>query len=246
MEGELVGPGRVPQDEPVRVVCRLGARRLVAQPSGALPVSSYRHTHYEKSRVGLNLDFDWTLDLSFGENVLRGGLWYEDYTRNESRDWHKIIDSRTGYHFDQTLAFRRDVLDFRNCWLVEQPNGDFARTMARQFLFSAWQKRLFEHLVASSDPFIAAVAAKAVKEVAYHEALAAEWVVRLGDGTEESRRRLEAGLEILIKVCDALAYALGAGLVQTEDARELLLYVAVPVLLTFLERFDTQDKADRA
>ena len=93
------------------------------------------------------------------------------------------------------LAFRRDVLDFRNCWLVEQPNGDFARTMARQFLFSAWQKRLFEHLVASSDPFIAAVAAKAVKEVAYHEALAAEWVVRLGDGTEESRRRLEAGLD---------------------------------------------------
>ncbi|MFN3944934.1 MAG: 1,2-phenylacetyl-CoA epoxidase subunit PaaC [Allosphingosinicella sp.] len=93
------------------------------------------------------------------------------------------------------LAFRRDVLDFRNCWLVEQPNGDFAQTMARQFLFSTWQKLLFERLTGSADEFIAAVAAKAVKEVAYHEELAAEWVIRLGDGTEESRARMEAGLD---------------------------------------------------
>jgi ring-1,2-phenylacetyl-CoA epoxidase subunit PaaC len=93
------------------------------------------------------------------------------------------------------LAFHRDVLDFRNCLLVEQPNGDFAQTMARQFLFSTWQKRLFEHLKASTDVTIAAVAAKAVKEVAYHEELSAEWVVRLGDGTDESRRRLAEGLD---------------------------------------------------
>jgi ring-1,2-phenylacetyl-CoA epoxidase subunit PaaC len=93
------------------------------------------------------------------------------------------------------LAFRRDVLDFRNCLLVEQPNGDFAQTMARQFLFSTWQKLLFERLAGSADAFVAAVAAKAVKEVAYHEELAAQWVIRLGDGTEESRRRMEAGLD---------------------------------------------------
>ena len=93
------------------------------------------------------------------------------------------------------LAFRRDVLDFRNCWLVEQPNGDFAQTMARQFLFSTWQKMLFEHLTASTDATIAAVAAKAVKEVRYHAELAAEWVIRLGDGTEESRRRMIDGLD---------------------------------------------------
>ena len=93
------------------------------------------------------------------------------------------------------LAFRRDVLDFRNCWLVEQPNGDFAQTMARQFLFSTWQKMLFEHLTASTDQAIAAVAAKAVKEVAYHQELASEWVIRLGDGTEESRRRMSEGLD---------------------------------------------------
>jgi ring-1,2-phenylacetyl-CoA epoxidase subunit PaaC len=93
------------------------------------------------------------------------------------------------------LAFHRDVLDFRNCWLVEQPNGDFAQTMARQFLFSTWQEMLFGHLAASRDEFIAAVAAKAVKEVAYHRELAAEWVIRLGDGTEESRRRMADGLD---------------------------------------------------
>jgi ring-1,2-phenylacetyl-CoA epoxidase subunit PaaC len=93
------------------------------------------------------------------------------------------------------LAFRRDVLDFRNCWLVEQPNGDFAQTMARQFLFSTWQEMLFGHLEGSSDDFIAAVAAKAVKEVRYHAEISAEWVIRLGDGTEGSRRRMIAGLD---------------------------------------------------
>jgi ring-1,2-phenylacetyl-CoA epoxidase subunit PaaC len=93
------------------------------------------------------------------------------------------------------LAFKRDVLDFRNCWLVEQPNGDFAQTMARQFLFSTWQKMLFDHLTASTDETIAAIAAKAVKEVTYHAELSAEWVIRLGDGTEESRRRMIDGLD---------------------------------------------------
>jgi ring-1,2-phenylacetyl-CoA epoxidase subunit PaaC len=93
------------------------------------------------------------------------------------------------------LAFHRDVLDFRNCWLVEQPNGDFAQTMARQFLFSTWQELLFGLLEGSADATIAAIAAKAVKEVRYHAELSAEWVIRLGDGTEESRRRMEEGLD---------------------------------------------------
>jgi ring-1,2-phenylacetyl-CoA epoxidase subunit PaaC len=93
------------------------------------------------------------------------------------------------------LAFHRDVLDFRNCWLVEQPNGDFAQTMARQFLFSTWQRRLFAHLVSSRDARIAAIAGKAVKEVTYHAELASEWAIRLGDGTGESRRRMIDGLE---------------------------------------------------
>jgi ring-1,2-phenylacetyl-CoA epoxidase subunit PaaC len=102
------------------------------------------------------------------------------------------------------LAFHRDVLDFRNVLLAEQPNGDFAQTIARQFLFSNWQELLFRALAHSRDGEIAAVAAKAVKEVAYHARFANEWIVRLGDGTEESRNRLIAGLEWMWRFADEL------------------------------------------
>ena len=93
------------------------------------------------------------------------------------------------------LAFHRDVLDFRNCLLVEQPNGDFARTIARHVLYATWQHLLLQRLTASSDAFLAGFAAKAVKEIAYHRELASEWTVRLGDGTEESARRMADGLD---------------------------------------------------
>lgn len=93
------------------------------------------------------------------------------------------------------LAFHRDGEDFRNCLLVEQPNGDFGRTIARQFLFSTYQLVLFERLEQSADPRIAEIAAKAVKEVRYHADLSADWVVRLGDGTDESRVRMVEGLD---------------------------------------------------
>lgn len=93
------------------------------------------------------------------------------------------------------LAFHRDVLDWKNCWLVEQPNGDFAQTIARQLLFSTWQHMVYQRLTNSKDERIAAIAAKGVKEVAYHRELAADWVIRLGDGTEESARRMAEGLD---------------------------------------------------
>jgi ring-1,2-phenylacetyl-CoA epoxidase subunit PaaC len=93
------------------------------------------------------------------------------------------------------LAFHRDVLDYKNCLLVEQPNGDFAQTIARQWLFSTWQHLLYRELAKSSDAAIAGVAAKGVKEVSYHRELAEDWVVRLGDGTEESARRMAEGLD---------------------------------------------------
>jgi len=93
------------------------------------------------------------------------------------------------------LAFHRDVLDFRNCLLVEQPNGDFARTIVRQLLFSTYQHMLYRDLTQSPDRFLAEFAAKAVKEVAYHRDLASEWAIRLGDGTEESARRMGEGLD---------------------------------------------------
>ncbi len=92
------------------------------------------------------------------------------------------------------LAFHRDVLAFRNCLMVEQPNGDLARTMARHLLFSTWQKLLFERMTGLGDDRLAAIAAKAVKEVAYHVRFASDWVIRLGDGTPESHRRMNEGL----------------------------------------------------
>ena len=101
-------------------------------------------------------------------------------------------------------AFHRDVLDFKNCLLVEQPNGDFAQTIARQFLFSNWQELLLGELAQSRHETIAAIAAKAVKEVAYHARLANEWVVRLGDGTAESRGRMINGLEWMWRFGDEL------------------------------------------
>ena len=93
------------------------------------------------------------------------------------------------------LAFFRDELDFRNCLLGEQPNGDFARTITRQFLFSTFQNLFYGALTASADTELAAIAAKAVKETDYHAGLAREWVVRLGDGKDESRRRTIDGLD---------------------------------------------------
>lgn len=102
------------------------------------------------------------------------------------------------------LAFRRDVMDFTNCLLVEQPNGDFAQTIARQFLFSHYQALLFAALAAAKDERFAAIAAKALKEVTYHATLASDWVVRLGDGTEESKQRMSAGLDWMWRFADEL------------------------------------------
>jgi ring-1,2-phenylacetyl-CoA epoxidase subunit PaaC len=102
------------------------------------------------------------------------------------------------------LAFLRDGLDFRNCLLVEQPNGDFAHTIARQFLFSTWHHRLLTKLAQSKDGVIASIAAKGVKEVAYHATFAADWVVRLGDGTDESKRRIADAFEWLWRFNDEM------------------------------------------
>ena len=92
------------------------------------------------------------------------------------------------------LAFHRDVLDYRNCLLVEQPNGDFAQTIVRHLLYTTWQHLLLQKLAQSSDQFLREFAAKAVKEIAYHRELASEWTIRLGDGTDESARRMADGL----------------------------------------------------
>lgn len=98
---------------------------------------------------------------------------------------------------EDELAFMRGEREFLNCLLVEQPNGDFAQTIARQLFFSAYQLPLYERLTASADESLAGVAAKAVKEVAYHRDHAAKWTVRLGDGTAESHARMQDAVDRL-------------------------------------------------
>ena len=95
------------------------------------------------------------------------------------------------------LAYLRDAREFRNLLLVEQKNGDFAFTMMRQFLFDAWHYLLVCELHRSTDSRVAEIADKAVKEVAYHLERSGNWVVRLGDGTEESHRRTQEAINIL-------------------------------------------------
>lgn len=95
------------------------------------------------------------------------------------------------------LAMRRDVWDFRNVLLVEQPNGDFGQTMMRQFLFDSWHLAMLQALQGGSVQAVADIAAKAVKEVAYHLDRSTDTVISLGDGTHESHRRMQAALDLL-------------------------------------------------
>jgi ring-1,2-phenylacetyl-CoA epoxidase subunit PaaC len=91
---------------------------------------------------------------------------------------------------EDTLAYFRNSPDFKNILLVEQPKGDWAQTILRQFLFNSFQNSLFEKLKESKDEQIAAIVVKALKEIAYHLRWSSEWVIRLGDGTEESHFRM--------------------------------------------------------
>jgi ring-1,2-phenylacetyl-CoA epoxidase subunit PaaC len=98
---------------------------------------------------------------------------------------------------EDDLAFLRDAPQFLNLTLVEQPNGDFGRTLVRQLLVSAWQLELFEALQGLADARLAEIAAKAVKETRYHLRYSASWIVRLGDGTPESHARVQNALDEL-------------------------------------------------
>jgi ring-1,2-phenylacetyl-CoA epoxidase subunit PaaC len=98
---------------------------------------------------------------------------------------------------EDALAYLRDERAYSNVLLVEQPNGDFASTMVRQLLYAAFVHPYFQAMQKSRDARLAAIAAKAVKEMAYHVRHSAEWVIRLGDGTEESRARTQTALDDL-------------------------------------------------
>lgn len=105
---------------------------------------------------------------------------------------------------EDTLAFTRDVWDWKNVLLVEQPNGDFAVTMVRQFMIDCFNVELFTALSKSRDEELAAIAAKSLKEVTYHRRHSGEWVIRLGDGTEESKARVQKAFNDLWIFVDEL------------------------------------------
>jgi len=98
---------------------------------------------------------------------------------------------------EDKLAYLRDVRQYRNLLLLEQPNGDFARTMVRQLFYSAFADLYWRAMMKSSDATLAAIAAKSEKESAYHLRHSSEWIIRLGDGTEESHARSQAAIDHL-------------------------------------------------
>lgn len=105
---------------------------------------------------------------------------------------------------EDKLAFFRDAPQFMNLTLAEQPNGDFAQTIVRQVLLDAWQVETYEGLSSSTDTRLAAIAAKALKESRYHYRFSSGWLVRLGDGTEESHQRAQHALNGLWRFTDEL------------------------------------------
>lgn len=116
----------------------------------------------------------------------------------QSRLFYQYAATLTGNNAtEDSLAYLRTEREFKNLLLAEQPNGDWAQTILRQCLFSQYQYLLFEKLQQSSDEQLAAIAAKSIKETRYHVRWSSEWVIRLGDGTEESHTRMLKAIEAL-------------------------------------------------
>jgi ring-1,2-phenylacetyl-CoA epoxidase subunit PaaC len=110
---------------------------------------------------------------------------------------------------EDALAYLREAVEFRNCLLVEQPNGDFAFTIARQFLFDVYAVVTLDAMSRSTSPEIAALAAKSLKEAKYHVRHSGEWMLKLGDGTDESHRRVQRALDELWRFTPELFVADG-------------------------------------
>lgn len=122
-----------------------------------------------------------------------------------ARLWLSLAGEMEGAGRDENdLAYLRAEPEFRNALIVELPNGDFARQMVRQFFFDAWHHQLLTELSGLQEKRVQEIAAKALREVTYHVRRSGDWVVRLGDGTEESRRRTQAAVDHLWPYVDEL------------------------------------------
>ncbi|MDJ0316892.1 1,2-phenylacetyl-CoA epoxidase subunit PaaC [Arthrobacter antibioticus] len=128
------------------------------------------------------------------EDVALGNIALDEL--GHARSFLSYAGSAWNKSEDELAYFRREE-EFRSAHLFEQPNGDFAATIVRQFIASNYQFLLYRALMGSSDPTLAAIAAKAVKEVDYHVDHSSQWVLRLAGGTDESRRRMVAALKLM-------------------------------------------------
>ncbi len=118
----------------------------------------------------------------------------------QARNFYQYAASLIGGETSEdSLAYLRKEREFKNLLLVEQANGDWAQTILRQYLFSQFQFLLFEQLQANADQQLSGITAKSLKEISYHVRWSSEWVIRLGDGTEESRGRVMNAIENLWK-----------------------------------------------
>jgi len=116
----------------------------------------------------------------------------------QTRMWYEYAAELEGAGRDEdALAYLRDAHEFKNCLLLEQPNGNYADTLVRQFFFDAWHYFLIEALTRSSDARIAAIAEKSLKEVTYHLRRSGDLIVRLGDGTEVSHAKTQSAVNEL-------------------------------------------------
>lgn len=135
-----------------------------------------------------------TLDL------LGQARYYYQYAAdilNQADQSYNTDHTESPGHTEDSLAYLRTEREFLNCLLVEQPNGDWGQTVMRQFFFSAFQFFFYQQLTASPDTQLAAIAEKAFKEVQYHLRWSSEWVIRLGDGTDESHEKMLNALDQL-------------------------------------------------
>jgi ring-1,2-phenylacetyl-CoA epoxidase subunit PaaC len=128
---------------------------------------------------------------------------------------------------EDKFAYLRDVRQYRNLLLVEQPNGDFARTMVRQFFYAAFADLYWRAMMNSKDATLAAIAAKSEKESAYHIRHCSEWIVRLGDGTDESHARAQAAIDHL--------WAYTGEMFEVDDAERGLIDAGVAIDPTALK-----------
>src|SRR3954470_19560103 len=120
------------------------------------------------------------------------------YLLGQARELYAYAAAVEGRDNDEDkFAYLRDVRQYRNLLLVEQPNGDFAQTIARQFFYAAFADLYWRAMMTSRDATLAAIAAKSEKESAYHVRHSSEWMMRLGDGTDESHRRAQAAVDDL-------------------------------------------------